>query len=168
MDRGPTQYKRQLEMSQAWKKANPERHAELARAYRARNREKTAAQNKLNYEIRKGAIKRQPCQTCGTTDKVHAHHHDYSKPFDVEWFCFLCHRKQHHVGDDEKAVKFANAKKARLPGGANSNASLTDAKAAMAKHLLGMGISQQKIADVFGVSQTTISRIKLGKRYVDS
>lgn len=165
MDRSPTNYERQKEMSLKWKKANPERHAELAKAYRARNREKTAAQNRLNYAIRCGLIQRQPCQTCGTTEKVHAHHHDYDKPLDVEWFCYQCHRKQHHVGEEEKRVKFAGATKASLHGELNSNASLTAKQVEQIKALLAAGISQQKIGDVFGVGQTAISRIKLCQTY---
>ncbi len=30
-----------------------------------------------------------------TNAKVHAHHHDYSKPLDVEWLCKDCHWQQH-------------------------------------------------------------------------
>jgi hypothetical protein len=37
---------------------------------------------------------RQPCEKCGY-HKSQAHHHDYSKPLDVNWLCFACHRKEH-------------------------------------------------------------------------
>lgn len=167
MDRKPAEYERQKEMSRDWKKANPERHAELACAYRARNREKTAAQNKLNYAIRKGLIQRQPCQKCDATEKVHAHHHDYSKPLDVEWFCYACHRKQHHVDEEEKKVKFEGASKARLPGESNPNASLSTKDVRQIRAMLDAGVSQQKIAMVFGINQTTVSRIKIGRTYQD-
>ena len=165
MDRNPAKYEQQKSMSREWKKANPERHAELARAYRARNRHKTEAQNKLNYAIRKGLIFRSPCQVCATTLKVHAHHHDYSKPLDVEWLCFECHRKAHPVGAEEKIVKFAGAKKASLPGEENRNASLTNKQAEEIRKMLGLKISQAKIGAIYGVSQVAVSRIKLNKTY---
>jgi hypothetical protein len=46
------------------------------------------------------------CTQCGTVGPVQAHHHDYSKPLDVEWLCVPCHRKR-HVGielSDQKAA----------------------------------------------------------------
>lgn len=35
------------------------------------------------------------CQRCGKKSKLHAHHKDYSKPLDVEWYCRPCHRHLH-------------------------------------------------------------------------
>jgi hypothetical protein len=79
--------------SSQWKKNNPEHHARLAREYRARNKEKTLAQNKLNYAIRSGRIKRQPCEVCGSAERVHAHQpEDW---YNVKWLCFVCHKMQH-------------------------------------------------------------------------
>lgn len=154
-----------LEAAREWKKANPERHAELARAYRARNREKTLAQNKLNYAVRTGKIERQPCEVCSATDKVHAHHHDYGKPFDVRWLCFKCHKATHPVDDEDKRVKFIGAQRARLEGEKNPNASLKDADVSMIRTLLDLGISQEKIGAMYGVSQQTISRVSRGVSY---
>lgn len=83
--------------SNNWKKAHPEHHAMLAREYRARNKEKTLAQNKLNYAIRSGKIQREPCEVCGTTEKAHAHHKTYLQEdwYNVSWLCFICHKMQH-------------------------------------------------------------------------
>ena len=167
MDRNATKYAQQLEASREWKKANPERHAELARAYRARNREKTLAQNRLNYAIRSGQMARGACEGCGTDQKVHAHHHDYTKPLDVRWLCFRCHKLSHPVDDEDKAVKFSGATKARLPGPSNQNAALGAADVRAIRKMLELGISQEKIGRAFGVTQVTISRIKLGERYTN-
>ena len=63
---------------------------------RARNPEKTVARQAVSSAIRCGRLTRQPCQRCGTTEKVQAHHHDYSKPLVVEWLCFKHHREDGH------------------------------------------------------------------------
>lgn len=80
-----------------WKRANPERHAELAREYRARHPERITAQNRLNYAIKKGRIKRQPCEVCATTERVHAHHISYEPAdwYNVRWLCHVCHTSEH-------------------------------------------------------------------------
>ncbi len=165
MPRSEESLKQQLETSRAWKKDNPERHAELARAYRARNREKTRAQNQLNYAIRTGRLSRMPCEVCGTNERVHAHHHDYRLPLDVHWLCYQCHKNAHPVSDEDKEIKFSGAKKAQLFGEKNPNAALSEALVQQIKVMLDLGISQQKIAIAFNVHQTTVSRIKLGKCY---
>jgi hypothetical protein len=44
------------------------------------------------------------CSVCGYEQKrrnrsdyraIHAHHDDYSKPFDISWLCRRCHAKRH-------------------------------------------------------------------------
>lgn len=110
-------------------------------------------------------MERGVCEVCGTNERVHAHHSDYAKPLDVRWLCFVCHQKTHPVDSDDKAVKFGGAKKARLSGQDNPNASLRNQDVAAILKMLEIGISQAKIGRAFGVSQVTISRIKLGKRH---
>lgn len=165
MDRSTERYQRLLESSKKWKKGNAERHAELARAYRARNREKSQAQNRLNYAIRKGRMSRLPCEACGTEERVHAHHEDYSKPLDVHWLCYVCHKKAHPVSDEDKRIKFSKAKKAHLFGEDNPNASLSNDLAGKVRDALALGLSQEMIARAVGVHQTTVSRIKRLKAY---
>jgi len=55
---------------------------------------KLYAGNAARAAIRKGILKREPCQVCGETN-VHAHHHDYSKPLDVIWLCKTHHEEIH-------------------------------------------------------------------------
>ena len=83
--------------SKNWKLKHPERHAELAREYRKRHPEKIIAQNRLNYAIRMGRIQRKPCEVCGSTGKVHAHHASYDPKdwYNVHWFCYVCHKLEH-------------------------------------------------------------------------
>jgi len=44
---------------------------------------------------KQGLLIPQPCQKCGSTKHIHAHHEDYSKPLDVVWLCSRCHRLRH-------------------------------------------------------------------------
>ncbi len=93
----PARRKKQLKASAKWKKSNPEQHAALAREYRARNKDKIMAQNRLNYAVRKGIVERKPCEVCGSEDKVHAHHISYAPEdwYNVRWLCYVCHKLEH-------------------------------------------------------------------------
>lgn len=76
----------------------PERVAKtVANTARWRNDkpEAVSAHNKVARAIKSGRLVKQPCRVCGTMDNLHAHHHDYSKPLDVEWLCALHHHRHH-------------------------------------------------------------------------
>lgn len=92
----PKSRKALLGSSVNWKKRNPERHAKLAREYRKKHPEKIMAQNRLNYAIRKGRLKRQLCEICGA-GKAHAHHVSYEPKdwYNVRWLCYVCHELEH-------------------------------------------------------------------------
>jgi hypothetical protein len=66
-------------------------------SWRAKFPEKYKAHNRLNNSLRDGKIKKLPCAVCGDP-RVHAHHHDYSKPLDVVWLCALHHHRGHADG----------------------------------------------------------------------
>lgn len=59
------------------------------------NKLKKKAHHLVAYAIRKKELVRQPCEKCGTTIEVVAHHEDYNKPLDVMWLCKLHHRERH-------------------------------------------------------------------------
>lgn len=92
-----------------WIAKFPEKAAEYQRRYRAKSPEKYRARTLLRSAVRAGKIKRQPCYHCGSL-KTEAHHHDYSKPLDVRWVCFKCHRSKEHsqklsVGRQTRKIK---------------------------------------------------------------
>jgi hypothetical protein len=62
---------------------------------RKRNPDKNRARAKVDRAIRLGKLIRQPCSVCGSVCDVEAHHTDYSKPFEITWLCFRCHRIAH-------------------------------------------------------------------------
>ncbi len=46
----------------------------------------------LKNAIALGKVRRVTrCERCGGRDHIEAHHHDYAKPFFVEWLCKSCH-----------------------------------------------------------------------------
>lgn len=55
-----------------------------------------------SYEKR-NKIQRQPCEVCGNK-KSEAHHEDYSRPLDVRWLCFKCHRQWHKIHDNPELL----------------------------------------------------------------
>lgn len=63
--------------------------------HRVKNPEKDKARYTLRNAIRDGRVKKQPCRHCGSL-KSQGHHTDYSKPLDVVWACFKCHREREH------------------------------------------------------------------------
>ena len=68
---------------------------EYQRKMRANNPLKYRARNAVSYAIASGKLVRLPCVVCGNP-KSQGHHHDYSKPLDVEWLCHKCHREGRH------------------------------------------------------------------------
>ena len=69
---------------------------ERARSKERRTDPKVVARLALNAAVRSGAISRpSSCGRCGAVGPVQGHHHDYSKPFDVEWICSRCHGIEH-------------------------------------------------------------------------
>jgi hypothetical protein len=76
----------------------PERKAALhegRRLHRKRHPDRAVARQAVNNAIARGHLVRSACVECGSTEYVQAHHEDYSKPLEVEWLCFRCHRKRH-------------------------------------------------------------------------
>jgi transcriptional regulator with XRE-family HTH domain len=46
--------------------------------------------------IERGELVRQPCEKCGSTKRIHAHHEDYAKPLEVVWLCPGHHVRRHY------------------------------------------------------------------------
>lgn len=69
------------------------------------NPEKRAAHVLLGNAVRDGRVEKPKfCTRCGEfypSRKIHAHHHDYTKPLDVTWLCVYCHVEEHKDEIDE-------------------------------------------------------------------
>lgn len=62
---------------------------------------KSIVRSKTKMRIRRGSLIKQPCEVCKTEENIQAHHHDYTKPYDVTWLCAEHHR-EHHALEREK------------------------------------------------------------------
>ncbi|MEA0049763.1 hypothetical protein [Escherichia coli] len=61
-----------------------------------KNIKKHNAHIEVYKAIRSGVLSPGPCEVCGRSERVHAHHCDYDKPLDVMWLCPICHRAWHN------------------------------------------------------------------------
>jgi hypothetical protein len=75
----------------AWSAANPGVMTAYKKAYWQRNKDRLSIKYKVRHAIKTGKLVRLPCFVCGS-EKVEAHHPDYSAPLDVVWLC-----RQHHM-----------------------------------------------------------------------
>lgn len=81
----------------AYMRENRPKHSELPEHARHKANVRSMA---CQYEKR-GKLKRQPCQKCGSNN-AEKHHPDYSQPLLVEWLCRECHL-EHHREERESA-----------------------------------------------------------------
>jgi hypothetical protein len=56
---------------------------------------KLLARKRVRSRVRRGTLVPGPCAQCGSTEQIHAHHEDYSRPLDVAWLCMPCHKAVH-------------------------------------------------------------------------
>lgn len=70
------------------------RKKERTEEYKKKYPEKIKARYTLNNAIKRGEIKRQPCEVCGGA-KAEAHHDNYDKPLEIKWLCPKCHAEYH-------------------------------------------------------------------------
>jgi len=68
---------------------------EYQRRRRHNHPDKARAYGMVGRAVKNGTLTKQSCQFCGAPESQ-AHHHDYSKPLDVVWACFKCHREKFH------------------------------------------------------------------------
>jgi ribosomal protein S27AE len=71
-----------------------EQKLRVNRAWRAEDKRRQIAHNKVARAIVKGLLIPSPCERCGNTKSL-AHHEDYDKPLEVMWLCQPCHKQRH-------------------------------------------------------------------------
>lgn len=94
--------------------ANPETRAAYfknAKLWQMRNLPKRKAHMLVGNALRDGRLIRQPCERCGASENIHAHHEDYSKPLDVNWLCMPCHAQRHREINEERRQTWPSLKR---------------------------------------------------------
>lgn len=71
-----------------------EKHRRGSTKYRNNNPEKAKAHTLANNN--RSELLEPQCSACGSAERLHMHHPDYSKPLEVITLCVPCHSKQHH------------------------------------------------------------------------
>ena len=89
-DRLPQRYCRACHSAE--RRRNRPRYSELSPEVK----KKANARNYTNVYIRRGVLNQQPCQECGTSERVEPHHVDYDSPLCVFWLCRPCHLAHHN------------------------------------------------------------------------
>lgn len=70
--------------------------------YRQKYPNKYKAQTLVGNAIRDKKLYKKPCETCGSTQSIHAHHDDYLEPLNVRWLCAAHHRQWHVLNGEAK------------------------------------------------------------------
>jgi hypothetical protein len=80
----------------SWRMRNKERFNAYSKATRDRNPGKHKARTQVTKAVKAGRIQKDSvCGCCGIQGKLEGHHEDYTKPLEVVWLCFTCHRNIH-------------------------------------------------------------------------
>lgn len=82
-----------------------------AAEYRRRFPDRYRANAVVYSALKSGALVKQPCWCCGSTE-VESHHADYSSPLDVVWLCAKHHREIHLAYPDDHYHDVHNPKPA--------------------------------------------------------
>ena len=83
-------------------KEGRDREWKRSKKRRDNNKIKRAAHILTNNAIKSGKLISSPCERCGSTKKIHAHHEDYLKPLEVTWLCPKCHGIRHREINEER------------------------------------------------------------------
>ena len=127
--------------------------------------EKAQAYQAVRRAIESGRLVRpSSCERCGALNapcsdgrsRIHAHHHDYSRPLDVEWICANCHRKETPLPKTMGAPNF---------GEKNGCSKLNNADVLSIRRLRSIGATYRAIAERFGVDKATVMRAAKGQRW---
>lgn len=94
--------RRKIRCEKCDKLVRQEKNRKDSKKYRAgENAFKDSVRHVTFHAIRKGILKKMPCEVCRTEIDVQAHHDDYTKPFDVRWLCRKHHLEHHKLEQKE-------------------------------------------------------------------
>lgn len=111
--RMPGQREKHLAMAKL--RVNHKQHLDTQKRHRSTPRGAIAykANHVVRVAIRNGSLERRPCEKCGSTDRIHAHHCNYfpSEWLNVMWLCTMHHGEWHRLNkpiypSDEECLMF--------------------------------------------------------------
>jgi hypothetical protein len=107
----------------------------------------------VDIAVKNGSLKKQPCEKCGSTGRVNAHHEDYTKPLDVMWLCYTCHRELHE--EKIRAIDPMRGKRKYQRKFPPRNLSRNDELITKVLGLRDKGLSYQEIANSLHISKSS-------------
>lgn len=119
--------------------------------WRQKNPLKAKAHWTVQNALRFNKLSKQLCEKCGS-NKVQAHHDDYSKPLEVRWLCAIHHKEVHHP------LKKARPKSTKPKGWHKPNLGKfkPNPLVGLAKALREGGYSYGKISKQVGFSRSQV------------
>jgi len=90
--------RKEYQKTQAYRNSS----AKSSQKFRLKYPVKYRAHNIVNNAIRDNKLFKEPCEVCGSSDNVHAHHDDYLKPLNIRWLCDSHHREWHKEHGEAK------------------------------------------------------------------
>ena len=73
------------------------------REWQKQNPEKVATHMAVKKAVKQSILVRPTkCSQCAFSGRIQGHHSDYSKPLEIEWLCFSCHRLKHSLLTENK------------------------------------------------------------------
>jgi hypothetical protein len=79
------------ERSRQYAQENPEA---IRERFHQRDKAKVRARNLVRKAVDRGDLVKEPCERCGSSKRIQAHHPSYDKPLEVVWLCEPCHREE--------------------------------------------------------------------------
>lgn len=69
--------------------------AQVKARHRRRHPLKEWCRSQYTKALKDGTLIPEPCEICGSTERIEGHHDNYLKPLEVRWRC-----RPHHVGPE--------------------------------------------------------------------
>ena len=107
------------------------------------------------------------CVTCGSTESLELDHIDPATKVSHRIWSWSTERREAELAKCQPLCRDCHESKSvrEFSGETHQNSKLSDSDVSKIRQLLTDGVSQTKIANEFGISQSQVSRIKIGSQH---